>query len=95
MQFEWDENKNAVNLKKHGISFGRASTIFDGFVLSRIDNWFYPGEERDISIGMIEGGRVVVIVHVERNSKIRIISARKATKKERKLYYVYYHKKAK
>jgi len=93
MQFEWDESKNVINIKKHGISFERASTIFKGYVLTRWEKCFHRGEDRECSIDMIEGKRVVVVIHVDRGDKIRIISARKATKKERKLYYGYYHKK--
>ena len=59
MQFEWDENKNAQNLKKHGISFEEAQEIFDGIVFTAIDERFDYGEIREISIGAIQG---VVIV---------------------------------
>lgn len=59
MQFEWDENKNAQNLKKHGISFEEAQEIFDGIVFNAIDERFDYGEIREISIGAIQG---VVIV---------------------------------
>jgi uncharacterized protein len=59
MQFEWDENKNAQNLKKHGISFEEAQEIFDGIVFNAIDQRFDYGEIREISIGAIQG---VVIV---------------------------------
>ncbi|XZN91478.1 MAG: BrnT family toxin [Microcoleus sp.] len=59
MQFEWDENKNAQNLKKHGISFEEAQEIFDGIVFNAIDERFDYGEIREISIGVIQG---VVIV---------------------------------
>ena len=93
MQFEWDEKKNTANLQKHGISFEVAMTIFKGFILTRWDRRSYEDEDREISIGMIEGGRVILAVHVDRGEKVRMISARKATKKERKMYYGYYNKK--
>ena len=89
MQFEWDENKNAQNLKKHGISFEEAQEIFDGIVFTAIDERFDYGEIREISIGAIQGVVIVTVVHTERNQLIRIISARKATRQERETYYDY------
>lgn len=89
MKFEWDESKNQENIRKHGISFERAKTIFDGVVLTKIDNRYDYEEVREISYGLMEGVVVVVVVHTERSGKIRLISARKATKKERRNFYVY------
>jgi len=90
MQFEWDENKNAQNLKKHGISFEEAEEIFDGIVFTAIDERSdYDGEIREISIGAIQGVVIVTVVHTERNEFIRIISVRKATRQERETYYDY------
>ncbi|VXD12664.1 conserved hypothetical protein [Planktothrix serta PCC 8927] len=90
MQFEWDVNKNAQNLKKHGISFEEAQEIFDGLVFTAIDERFDYGEEiREISIGAIQGVVIVTVVHTERSGIIRIISARKATRQERETYYDY------
>lgn len=89
MQFEWDENKNAQNLKKHGISFEEAQEIFDGIVFTAIDERFDYGEIREISIGAIQGVVIVTVIHTERNQFIRIISARKATRQERETYYDY------
>jgi uncharacterized protein len=89
MQFEWDENKNVQNLKKHGISFEEAQEIFDGIVFTAIDERFDYGEIREISIGAIQGVVIVTVVHTERNQLIRIISARKATRQERETYYDY------
>lgn len=89
MQFEWDENKNAQNLKKHGISFEEAQEIFDGIVFNAIDERFDYGEIREISIGAIQGVVIVTVAHTERNGVIRIISARKATRQEKKTYYDY------
>jgi len=88
--FEWDEAKNAINRKKHAIDFETAQLVFDDplFVsfVERIDN----GEERWHAIGMIENIILVVVVHtyrVERSDEvIRIISARRATSHESKLY---------
>lgn len=89
MQFEWDDNKNVQNLKKHGISFEEAQEIFDGIVFTAIDERFDYGEIREISIGAIQGVVIVTVVHTEKNQFIRIISARKATRQERETYYDY------
>lgn len=87
--FEWDEEKNKSNLKKHGISFEEASEIFNRQTLSELDERFND-EEREISIGELSINLIVIVVaHTERNGKIRIISARKANKKEREAYYEY------
>jgi len=87
--FEWDENKNRQNLKKHKISFEEAIEIFKGIVFTKIDERYDYGEVREISIGAIQGVVIVTVAHTERNGKTRIISARKATPKERKDYYEY------
>ncbi len=86
MKFEWDENKNRENIKKHGISFERARSIFDYKVLTRIDDRFDYGEIREISLGLIEGMTIIAVVHTEREDKTRIISARKANKEEKEVY---------
>jgi len=88
--FEWDENKAASNLKKHKISFDEAVLVFDDpFVFTeqdRIEN----GEYRWQSIGMISGFLFILVahtIHVDETSEIiRIISARRADKKERECY---------
>jgi hypothetical protein len=87
--FEWDEHKNQENIRRHGISFERAKTIFDGIVHSEIDDRSEYGEVREKSIGLLEGVVVAVVIHTDRNGKIRIISARKADKQERMDYYAY------
>ncbi|NEQ38149.1 MAG: BrnT family toxin [Okeania sp. SIO3I5] len=88
--FEWNENKNQQNIRKHGISFEEASEIFYGIVFTTIDERYDYGEIREISIGAIQGVIIITVVHTERNGNIRIISARKATLKERKIYYDYF-----
>ena len=93
MRFEWDENKNIKNRQKHGISFNEAKEIFDRPVLTYIDHRQDYGEVREISIGAIEGLIIIVVVHTDRDDKIRIFSARKATSKERKKFYAYFKKK--
>jgi uncharacterized DUF497 family protein len=84
-RFEWDEEKNLANRRKHGISFEEASTIFDGPVLS-LDDEGHQGEVRERSYGLIGGVVVACVIHTDRDGVIRIISARKATKNERKLF---------
>ena len=94
MRFEWDENKNKSNFEKHGIRFEEACLIFNGPILSRKDDRSDYGEERIISVGELEGVVILTVVHTPRGGKTRIISARKASGKERKFYYEYITKKA-
>jgi len=89
MEFEWDENKNQENIKKHGISFEEATAIFDRPFWTRIDNRPDYGEVREVSLGDIGNFVIVVVAHTERNNRTRIISTRKATPKERRRYYEY------
>jgi len=85
--FEWDPNKARGNLEIHGVSFDEASTAFkDTLSLTIHDPLHSDEEDRFILIGNSYKNRLLVIVHLERENKIRIISARKATKKERKQY---------
>ncbi len=89
MLFEWDENKNAKNHKKHGISFDEAIRVFADVHMSRLDTREDYGEVREITIGMIAGAVVVTVVHTDRDGAVRIISARRATKRERSEYHDY------
>ena len=84
--FEWDDDKNAENLRKHGISFEEASLIFEGTVLSWTDARIDYGETRVISLGCIRALVAVAVVHTDRGGKTRIISARLANRRERRLY---------
>jgi hypothetical protein len=85
--FEWDPKKAETNLKKHGVSFEEASTAFKDPLSLTIDDPLHSSdEERLILIGMSYNNRMLVIVHTEIRDNIRIISARKATKKERNNY---------
>ena len=91
MEFSWDEQKNQVNFKKHGIRFEEAALIFESVHFTRIDPRDYYDEQdqieiREITIGTPGGGVVLVVCHTDRNSQTRIISARKATSKERRKY---------
>nr|WP_234480571.1 BrnT family toxin [Paraburkholderia aspalathi] len=86
VRFEWDELKNQINIRKHGIDFRDAVDVFDHPVLTAIDQREDYGEERWIALGWM-AAIVGVVVYVERNADvIRIISARKATKHEVKRY---------
>ena len=85
MEFEWDESKAAVNEKKHGISFEEAQTAFDDYNAILIpDPDHSEDEDRFVLLGLSAALKMLVICHCYRanDEKIRIISARKATKKE-------------
>jgi hypothetical protein len=84
-EFEWDERKNARNLAKHGISFEEAVEIFDGRLVLKIDDRCENGEKRIKALGTVRGD-VWHVVYTERGSRIRIISARKASREERRAY---------
>lgn len=86
MTFEWDNDKNALNIAKHGLSFETACRIFEGVVISATDDRFDYGEVRTNSIGAIDGIAIVVVTHTDRNGRIRLISARPAKRKERARY---------
>lgn len=90
MIFEWHSLKAEENIRKHNISFEEASTIF-GDLLSYtiVDPDHSLGEERFITIGQSVAGKILIVSHTERENRIRIISARLATKKERKFYEKY------
>jgi len=93
LDFEWDENKSALNHKKHGITFKEAKTVFAD-ELGRLipDPDHSEGEERFILMGISSRLRLLTVCHCERGSNtIRIISARKADKSERKQYEDYGH----
>ena len=89
--YEWDPEKNYINEEKHGIRFEEAVKIFKNPVLTAIDDGEY-GELRERSFGTLEGRVVLCVVHTERDDKTRIISARKATLRERRLFDEYYRK---
>ena len=87
MNFEWDLNKAASNLRKHQVSFNEAATIFGDFLsVTFLDPDHSSDEERYITIGLSHQNRVLVVSHTDRNDAIRIISARKATRSERRFY---------
>lgn len=86
--FEWDSNKAKANLKKHGISFEEACTVFGDFLSVTIPDPVHSShqEERLITMGQSLKGQTIIIAHTEKGDKIRIISARKARAHERKIY---------
>lgn len=87
MRFEWDVAKSATNLSKHGVSFDEASTVFsDHFSATVHDPDHSQAENRFLTFGMSSTGRILVISHTDRGTAIRIISARIATRHERKMY---------
>jgi len=84
--YEWNEAKNAENLAKHGIDFADAVLIFDGPVVETVDRRRDYGEERVTAIGVVNGLEVFVVYTPRRNNR-RLISARRASRSERKNYY--------
>jgi uncharacterized protein len=89
MNFEWDSSKASVNLKKHQVSFDEAKTIFyDEFALQFFDDEHSAQEDRFLMLGMSSSARLLLVCHCERDQgeSIRIISARKATKRESAFY---------
>jgi uncharacterized protein len=85
--FEWNAAKAKANIRKHGISFNDAATVFlDPLALTYSDPYGSGGEEREITIGYTAGHHAIFGSHCERGSRVRIISARKATGRERRQY---------
>lgn len=85
--FEWDEEKEKSNLRKHGISFSEGESVFyDSFSITIPDPDHSIEEHRFIDIGISNRNRILVVVYTERENRIRIISVRKATNIERKMY---------
>ena len=85
--FEWDSHKAEANLRRHGVSFEEAQTVFtDPLSITLADPDHSEDEERFIDIGMSDNRRVLVVVYTERGQRIRLISARQATSAERKQY---------
>jgi len=85
MKYEWDEAKNRTNLKKHGLSFEDAEQVLSGPCVTFEDDRFDYGEERLITLGLL-AGRLVVIAHSPRDEGTRIISMRKGSRREQKIY---------
>ena len=83
MQSEWDKDKSAANIAKHGVSFATAARIFDGSVFTVLDDRRDYGEVGKNSIGQVDGILYLVVTHTDRDERIRIISARPAKRSER------------
>jgi uncharacterized protein len=87
LEFEWDPEKEVENSKKHGVSFHEAQSAFaDHLSLTIPDPDHSEGEARQILLGMSSAGRLLVVSHTERDDRIRIISARRATRAEIRAY---------
>ena len=87
MHFEWHSAKAAKNLRKRGVSFDEASSVFyDPLAVTGADPDHSEGEERRVTFGVSSAGRLLVVSHTERAEAIRIISARIATQPERRIY---------
>jgi uncharacterized DUF497 family protein len=87
VEFEWDENKAAQNLKNHKISFTEAATVLsDSLSITVFDPDHSFDDERDITVGWSNRFRLLLVAHTERGDRIRIISARELTRTEREAY---------
>lgn len=87
MRFEWNPQKATANLRKHGVSFDEAATVFDDpLFITVVDDEHSLDEERYITIGLSSQARLLVIAHTEQGGTVRIISARKATSREEQFY---------
>ncbi len=87
LKFDWDAPKSTANLRKHGVSFEEAATVFgDPLALTFLDPDHSVREARFITIGQSLQDLLLVIAHIERGRTIRILSARKATRHERTIY---------
>lgn len=86
-RFEWDDQKAASNLQKHGVSFDEAVSVFgDAMALTFADTDHSDIEDRSRTYGISNNARLLVVIHTERRGGIRIISARKATRYEKSIY---------
>jgi uncharacterized DUF497 family protein len=87
MEFEWGPRKAAINLRKHGVSFTEAGTVFgDELAITVTDPDHSEDENRHLTIGWSIRRRLLMVSHADRQGKIRIISTRELTKTERKVY---------
>jgi len=87
MRFEWDPKKAAENLRKHRVSFEEASTVFgDPFAITFPDPDHSRGESRFLTFGLSHEGRLLAVIHTDRRGRVRIVSARRALRSERRIY---------
>jgi len=82
---DWNQRKRQSNIKKHGLDFADADQVFDGVTFTYEDDRIAYGEQRAVTLGLLNG-ILVSIVHTEQSDHIRVISMRKATKHEREIY---------
>ena len=88
LEFEWHSAKAEANLRTQGVSFDLAKTVFrDPFAIERLDDRAYYGEARFVMIGMAKGNTLLFVAYTEREDRIRIISARRATQIEQEDYF--------
>ena len=85
IQFEWDENKRLINIEKHKLDFIDAKEVFKNKMVERVINDSKHGEERRIGLGFVQK-IIFTLVYTLRDQKVRLISFRKASRKERELY---------
>ena len=86
MEFTWSETKRATNIKAHGLDFFDAQSVFEGMTYTFEDDRFSYAEQRFVTLGLL-AGNTVSVVHTEYEHEIRIISFRKATKRESQIYF--------
>jgi hypothetical protein len=86
VQFEWDRTKAASNLRKHRVSFREAATVLHDPLSTTFPDSAAEGEPRHVTIGTSAMGRLLVVAHTERGDAVRVISARRATRRERGFY---------
>lgn len=87
VEFEWDAAKAAANLRKHRVDFQEAATVLEDALSTTFPDETHSSDERRfVTIGTSGRGRLLVVAHTERNDTIRIISARRATRREREFY---------
>ena len=86
MEFTWSEAKRAANIKAHGLDFVEAESVFEGVTFTFEDDRFSYGEQRFVTLGLL-AGMTVSVAHTENKYEIRIISFRKANKRESQIYY--------
>lgn len=86
MEFEWDTDKAEKNLRKHGINFAEATSVLkDEAAITIYEE--HPREDRYVTIGMSDLGKLLVVVYTLRHNRVRLISARKTNKRERQQYF--------
>ena len=85
MEFTWSETKRAANIKAHGLDFVDAASVFEGVTFTFEDDRFSYGEQRFVTLGLL-AGLTVSVVHTENEYEIRVISFRKASKRESLIY---------